>query len=282
MGTEEDERLLFLCSFFVPEAGGNPPRTQSHGKQQLLGCLEVQVGAWLLFPPVSAHLCPLETRHKPLGSSQRRLPGAKQFLVEGDNQAGSSPLGQRRNLMQLPSPRQPPRGDAAGRCGATGCIQAAQPPAPAPARRLPPLLLPSPGTAQGTEVPARLSPPCLGPGGGLQPPQDGDGSYGGCAGLQTEPGALHLPASARGGPGLYLFTRCRGRKGNWQEARLQMGFLGSGKLARLQPGTVLVSNWKHPAVTKLHSGEELVLQSRRRAAKPARGGRSAAGAAAGG
>lgn len=94
--TEEDERLLFQRSFLsVPEAVKNPPRTQSHEKQELLGCLEVKVGAWLLFPPVSAHLCPLETRHKPLGSSQRCLPGAKQFLIESNNQAGSFQLGQR-------------------------------------------------------------------------------------------------------------------------------------------------------------------------------------------
>uniref|UniRef100_A0A8B9I760 Pleckstrin homology domain containing A6 n=1 Tax=Anser brachyrhynchus TaxID=132585 RepID=A0A8B9I760_9AVES len=64
--------------------------------------------------------------------------------------------------MQLPSPCEAPPGDAAGRCGATGRIQAAQPPAPAPARRLPSLLLPSPGTAKGTEVPARPSPPAWG------------------------------------------------------------------------------------------------------------------------
>lgn len=42
-------------------------------------------------------------------------------------------------------------------------------------------------------------------------------------------------------------------------------------LACIQPGTVLISNWKHPTVTKLHSGEDLVLQSRRRATKLARG-----------
>lgn len=50
-----------------------------------------------------------------------------------------------------------------------------------------------------------------------------------------------------------------------------MGFLGSGKLACVQPGTVLISNWKHPTVTKLHSGKDLVLQSQHRATKLARG-----------
>lgn len=82
---------------------------------------------------------------------------------------------------------------------------------------------------------------------------------------------LHLPAGAGGGPGRVYLCDAGGRTGNWQQAHLQMGFLGSGKLACVQPGTVLISNWKHPTVTKLHSGEDLVLQSRRCTAKLAQG-----------
>lgn len=82
---------------------------------------------------------------------------------------------------------------------------------------------------------------------------------------------LHLPTGAEGGPGRVYLCDAGGRRRNWQQAHLQMGLLGSGKLACVQPGTVLISNWKHPTVTKLHSGEDLVLQSQRRAAKLARG-----------
>lgn len=78
------------------------------------------------------------------------------------------------------------------------------------------------------------------------------------AGLQTEPEALHLPASLGAG---FIYWIVGGGKGELATCSLANGISGKWKAGLLSARTVLISNWKHPTVTKLHSGEDLVLRS---------------------
>lgn len=103
---------------------------------------------------------------------------------------------------------------------AKGCNQA-----PAPARQLLPHLLPSPGTAAGTEVPS-----------GCHPLPRAESSTATLwvedrvrAGLQTEPEVLHLPASLGAGFIYWIL----GEKGELATGSLANGISGKWKAGLL-------------------------------------------------